>query len=76
MAHDLRRRVLKQNMTRKQFLALPGKPDNLYSDSSNAKDALLTYDLGSWSGFGLDPDIFEGEFDKSGRLTKSHWSQT
>lgn len=66
MAYDLRHRVLKPKMTRKRVLALLGPPDAGQSDTS------LSYNIGWWSGFRIDPDIFEVEFDKSGRLVKSY----
>jgi hypothetical protein len=70
MAYDLRHRVLKPKMTRKQVLALLGPPDAGESKTS------LSYNLGAWSGFGMDPDFFAVEFDKSGRLVKAYWFST
>lgn len=70
MAYDLKHRVLKPNMTRKQVLQILGTPDGGNDTTS------LTYNLGSWSGFGMDEDIFVIEFDKSGRISGINWAQT
>ena len=70
MAYDLRHRVLKPKMTKKQILKLLGPPD------AGQRDGLMSYNLGSWSGFRMDPDIFEIELDKSDRLIKAYWFQT
>lgn len=70
MVHDLRQRVLKPGMPRKQVLALLGPPDAGQTRSS------LSYYVGWWSGFRMDPDIFKIEFDKSDRLLKAYSYQT
>ena len=70
MAFDLKHRVLKPNMTQKQVLQILGPPDAGQDATS------LSYNLGSWSGFRMDGDIFVIEFGKSGKIAKIYWFQT
>lgn len=70
MAYDLQHRVLKPNMTRKQVLQILGPSDA----GDDAKS--LSYNLGAWSGIGLDGDIFVVEFGKTSRVVKVYWFQT
>jgi len=67
MADDLEKRLLKDRPTRAQVIALLGPPDSM-STSDWRKKNFLSYNLGMWSGIGLDYDSFDIYFDDEGRV--------
>ena len=69
MASDLKNRVIKPGMTKTQILQMLGPPD------FSQNEATFTYNLGSWSGFRMDGDVFDVDFNKSGRVKSVGWGQ-
>ncbi|MBI2301307.1 MAG: hypothetical protein HYU66_20555 [Armatimonadetes bacterium] len=65
MVRDLQRRHLRVGTRRADILALLGKPD------SGDKPRLVSYRLGAWSRFRMDPDTLDLYFDAQGRLTRT-----
>jgi len=55
---------LRKGFSREEITRLLGEPDLEVSDN------LFSYNLGMWSGFRMDYDSFDLEFDNSGKLLK------
>lgn len=62
MARDLEARLLETRPTRPEVIALLGPPDLV------DERALVSYNLGMWSGFRMDFDSFDIQFDAAGRV--------
>lgn len=69
MVTDLQKRVL-PGMSREEVRFLLGPPD------AGGWGDTMSYSIGSWSGFGMDPDILDIAFDKTGIVTAVGVSQT
>lgn len=63
MSKDLRRRYLRQGLTKQEVVKLLGEPD------MNKSDNMYEYNLGMWSGFRIDYDGLQIHFDAEGRLS-------
>jgi hypothetical protein len=55
---------LRKGFSREEITRLLGEPD------LEVKDNFFSYNLGMWSGFRMDYDSFDLEFDNSGKLLK------
>jgi hypothetical protein len=64
MASDLRRRILRDGMSKEQVIEFLGEPD------FSADDNAYKYNLGAWSGFRIDYDPFDVYFDESGVVAR------
>lgn len=64
MYEDLIENNLSKGMSKKEVIDLLGQPDY------KSEEYFLSYNLGAWSGFRIDYDSLDLEFDKDGKLVK------
>jgi hypothetical protein len=69
MVEDLQERFLKRGMMKQQVVNLLGEPD------FEKTERFFKYNLGAWSGFRIDDDSLDMEFDRDGRLINSRTVQ-
>jgi hypothetical protein len=62
MYEDLTKQNLKKGMSKQDILALLGEPD------FSKEDTVFKYNLGAWSGFRIDYDSLDIEFDQDGKV--------
>lgn len=62
MYEDLTKKNLKKGMSKQDVLTLLGEPD------VSKEETVFTYNLGAWSGFRIDYDSLDIEFDQDGKV--------
>jgi len=66
MIDDLFNNHLRKGLPKEEITKLLGEPDFEVSDN------FISYNLGMWSGFRMDYDSLDLEFDNSGKLLKCY----
>ncbi len=62
MYEDLTKKKLKKGMSKQDILTLLGEPD------FSKDETVFKYNLGAWSGFRIDYDSLDIEFDQDGKV--------